>query len=110
MLLTNAAACDVRAWVVSIARPPCQRRARRTPVRALLQLAGEASAMHDQDKPRHADDKKSVEDRSKRADAGAAPEQSDQAPDVKPGEKPRDEDKDKDKDDEADPREKRQDP
>ena len=65
--------------------------------------------MHEKDKPRQTDDQQSAEEaRSKRADAGAAPEQSDEAPDPKPDPKP--DEKPDEKDDLVDPREKRQDP
>ena len=66
--------------------------------------------MGDQDKSRQTDDKQSVEDRSKRADAGAAPEQSDQAPQVAPDKKPGGKPGEEEKNEDVDPREKRQDP
>lgn len=61
--------------------------------RALLLTASEAAVMHHTDKLRQKHDEQSAKkDRSKRADTGAAPEQSDEL------------------DDQVDPREKRQDP
>lgn len=73
--------------------------------------------MNDKDTSRKKNDEQSaLEDRSKRADAGAAPEQADRSPDKTPtdqGKPPAGQDKkpNENNDDElVDPREKRQDP